>query len=225
MRPTEGYARPGRRRRRAWAADNRGNAADRRELEGAIHAEIAREVGGSRPLLDCGCGTGWLLRSLADSGVAPDRLHGVDLDPARAEAARARAPGANVAVADMTRLPYGNDLFGAVLFVVSLSSAGDRDAVRAALGEARRVLAPGGMILCYEPRIPNPLNRSTVRVTTADLAAAGATPVDRRTLTLLPPLGRRLWRATPALHPLLSGIAPLRSHWLGVHRKPTAPAR
>lgn len=220
MRVTEGYARPGRHRRRAWAAGNRGNAAARLELERAIHAEVARELTGSRPLLDCGCGTGWLLRSLADAGVAADRLHGVDLDPGRVEAARARVPGATVAAADMTRLPYGDDRFGAVLYVVSLSSAGDRDAVRAALREGERVLGPGGVLLCYEPRVPNPLNRSTVRVTGADLRAAGVAPTRSTALTLLPPLGRRLGPFTGALHGWLSGVPPLRSHVLMTHVAP-----
>lgn len=219
MRVTEGYARPGRHRRRAWAAGNRGNAAARLELERAIHAEVARELAGSRPLLDCGCGTGWLLRSLADAGVAADRLHGVDLDPGRVEAARARVPGARVAAADMTRLPYGDNRFGAVFFVMSLSSLGGDD-VEQALAEARRVLAPGGMLVVYELRLANPLNPTTRRVGGSRLGAPGLVPVVSRTLTLLPQVGRRLGPLTPWLRPLLSRVRGLHSHRLTVQHKP-----
>lgn len=212
--------RPRPRRLRAWAADNPGNAAARAELERAILAGVAGELDGARPLLDCGCGTGWLLRALADAGVEPGRLHGVDLDPGRVEAARARVPGATVAVADIGRLPYGDGELGAVLFVVSLSSLGDREAIRAALREGGRVLAPGGVLLCYEPRIPNPLNRSTRRVTRRDLRAAGVAPTRSTALTLFPPLGRRLGPLTGALHGRLSALPPLRSHLLMTHVAP-----
>lgn len=220
MRATQAYAHPRRGRRRAWASDNPGNAAARRELLAAIRDVAADRLARDAPLLDCGCGTGWLLSALAEAGVAPDRLHGVDVDPARVESARARVPGATVAVADMTRLPYGDGLFDAVFFVVSLSSMGSREAAHAALKEGRRVLAPGGALIVYEPRLPNPLNRATVLIGNRDLAAAGVEPTDRRGLTLLPALGRRLGRTTNWSYPLLLRLPPLRSHRLAVHRKP-----
>jgi ubiquinone/menaquinone biosynthesis C-methylase UbiE len=202
----------------AWSLSNPGNRAARSELIEALLAAARREIDGAGPLLDCGCGGGWLLEALAEAGVEPQRLHGVDTDSARVDAARRRVPGTEVLAADARSLPFAADSFAAVFFVVSLSSMGAGDAVRAALAEGLRVLAPGGALVIYEPRLPNPRNRATRRVRSADLRSAGLTPAKTRSLTLLPPLGRHLGRLTGTLHPALSRLQPLRSHRLTVYR-------
>lgn len=213
-----GEARPLSRSRPAWSAVNPGNRAARRELLDAIRAAAEPQLRGLGALLDCACGTGWLLEALVADGVAPQRLHGIDLDPARVDAAARRAPGVTARVADARALPYPDGTFVAAFHVVSLSSIGSAESVRAALAEAGRVLAPGGVLLIYELRLPNPLNRDTRLLRRRDLEAAGLAISETRPLTLLPPLGRRLGRLTPALYPLLSSVPPLRSHRLLVHR-------
>jgi SAM-dependent methyltransferase len=204
--------------RPAWSAVNPGNRAAAAELVGAVLAASEPQLRGGGDLLDCGCGTGRLLGALAAVGVAPERLFGVDVDPARVAAAGRRVPGATAIVGDARALPFEGQAFDAVFLIVSLSSMGSAESVHAALAEGRRVLAPGGALIVYEPRLPNPFNRSTRLFRRADLEAVGLAPVESRSLTLLPPLGRRLGRLTPALHPLLSALPPLRSHRLLVHR-------
>lgn len=89
-------------------------------------------------VVDVGCGTGRAVAELTERGIA---AVGVDVDAAMVAAARERWPGARFRVADAERLP-----------VADSSAAGYRaDKVfheladpRAALTEARRVLAPGG---------------------------------------------------------------------------------
>lgn len=201
-----------------WSLANPGNRAARAELTAALLDLAVEAIQGRGALLDCGCGSGWLLAALADAGVEPRRLHGVEPDLARREAASRRAPGAKVIATDAVTLPYEDGAFAAVFFVVSLSSMGPAPAVRAALAEGRRVLAPGGVLAIYEPRLPNPLNRATKRLRAADLQAAGVVPVETRSLTLLPPLGRRLGPLTGTLHPILSRLPPLRSHRLWAWR-------
>jgi SAM-dependent methyltransferase len=204
--------------RTAWSVANPGNRAARKELLDAITAAAGSALAGGGDLLDCGCGTGWLLEALAAEGVAPRRLHGVDADPERVKAATRRVPGASVSVADARALPFADRAFDAVFQVVSLSSVGPAGSIRAALAESRRVLAPGGVLVVYEPRLPNPLNRRTRRVRRADLEATGLSVDEARSLTLLPPLARRLGRLTPLFHRRLSALPPLRSHLLLVHR-------
>lgn len=212
--------------RPAWSAANPGNLAARRELFEAIRAAAKPQLRGEGAVLDCGCGTGWLLEALAADGVALGRLHGVDADPDRVAATARRVPGVTVGVADARDLPYPDAAFAAVCHVVTLSSMGAPDSVRAVLAESRRVLAPGGVLLVYEPRLPNPLNRRTRLLRRRDLGIAGLPISEARSLTLLPPLGRRLGLLTSALHPLLSAVAPLRSHRLLVHRAdPHGPGR
>lgn len=203
---------------RAWSAANPGNRAAREELLAAIRDAVGAQLSGRGDLLDCGCGTGWLLEALAGDGVAPSRLHGVDVDPARAEAARRRVPDASTALADARELPFDDGAFDAVFHVVSLSSIGAAPSVRAALAESRRVLAPGGALVVYEPRLPNPFNRDTRLLRHADMEAAGVPVSESRSLTLLPPLGRHLGRLTPSLHRRLAALPPLRSHRLLLHR-------
>lgn len=203
---------------RAWSAANPGNRAAREELLAAIRDAAGAQLSGGGDLLDCGCGTGWLLGALAGDGLAPSRLHGVDVDPGRAEAARRRVPGASIVVADARDLPFAEGAFDAVFQVVSLSSFGAAEAVRAALAESRRVLAPGGALVVYEPRLPNPFNRDTRLLRRGDMETAGVPASESRSLTLLPPLGRRLGRLTPSLHRRLAGLPPLRSHRLLLHR-------
>jgi hypothetical protein len=86
------------------------------------------------------------------------------------------------------------------------------------LEEARRVLAPGGTLLVYEPRIPNPLNRRTRHIRRDELARLGGTRFE--SITLLPGLARRLGPVTERVYPTLARITVLRSHRLAVWTKP-----
>ncbi len=207
------YARSAR-RRRAWAADNPGNVAIRGELLSHILRLARAQIESSGQIVDLGCGTGWSLRALADAGVSPERLTGLDVQPSRVAAARQAVPDARVMVADARRTALPDGEFSLVLMLTLLSSLGSGGAVREALSEARRVLAPGGLLLCYEPRVPNPLNRRTRLIRNGDLAAAGIVPHQDTTLTLVPWLARRLGRRTPERYARLARLRALRTHRL-----------
>jgi SAM-dependent methyltransferase len=202
------------RKRRAWAADNRGNQAIRAELLAAALDALGRppqEV----ELLDVGCGGGWLLAELADRGASPQRLHGVDLLPERVAAAQGRLPGADVRRADARRLPFEPGRFDAVAMLMTLSSIPQRRWRAEALAEAARVVRDDGIVLTYEPWLPNPFNPATRRVSAAELRAQLGAPLATRRLTGLPPLSRRLGPAAPRLYPLLARLAP--THRLTAH--------
>ena len=100
-----------------------------------------------------------------------------------------------------------------------LSSEIDKTRVERILREARRVTAPAGAVLIYEPRIPNPLNRATRRIRVGEVSAVLRPPVARRTLTLLPPLARRLGSDSDSLYPLLVRVRLLRTHHLLIHQR------
>jgi len=143
-------------------------------------------------VLDAGCGTGWWLERLARDGHPADRLRGADRDPDRTAAATARVPGAAIATADLRALPDPDGTFDVVLFMTVLSSAGPPAAVAAVLAELRRVTAPGAIALVFEPRIPTPANRATRLVRTCAVEAGFGPRTAARSVTLLPPLARRL---------------------------------
>jgi ubiquinone/menaquinone biosynthesis C-methylase UbiE len=213
------YARS-RRKQRAWAADNPGNAAIRGELLGHLLRLAGPELSGSGEILDDGCGRGWWLRSLAEAGVDPGRLKGIDIQPERVAAAREALPGAEIAVGDARNLRVPDERFAVVLQLTLLSSLGSHRAIREALGEGMRVLAPGGMLLVYEPRVPNPLNRHTLLLRDDDLDAVGLTPRQQLSLTLMPALARRLGRRTEDRYRRLARLPFLRTHRLIAYRRP-----
>jgi hypothetical protein len=82
-----------------------------------------------------------------------------------------------------------------------------------------RVLAPGGLLLAYEPRLPNPLNRHTLLLRDEDLDAAGVRPREQLSLTVLPALARRLGQRTQSLYPRLARLPFLRTHRLITYRR------
>lgn len=208
-------------KQRSWSAGNPGNTAIRTELVEAAFSLAGGELRQAEEILDAGCGTGWWLQELDQRGDIGAQLHGIDVLPLRVSFARHRVPAARISVADVRSLPFVASAFDVVSLLTVLSSLGGRDDIRQAVGEARRVLRPGGALLIWEPRVPNPLNRRTVPVPAALLgeALAGMT-VQTRTTTVLPALSRRLGGRTARLYPWLARVEPLRTHRLVCARMP-----
>jgi ubiquinone/menaquinone biosynthesis C-methylase UbiE len=209
------------RKQRAWAADNPGNEAIRGELLDHLLRLAGPEIAGTGAILDAGCGRGWWLRALVEEGVEPGRLSGIDIQPERVAAARETLPGAEIQVGDARNLRVPDETFTVVLQLTLLSSLGSHRAIREALGEGMRVLVPGGLLLAYEPRVPNPLNRHTLLLRDEDLDAAGLTPREQLSLTVVPALARRLGKRTHERYERLARLPFLRTHRLITYRKPS----
>lgn len=212
------------RKQRAWAADNRGNQAIRHELLERILDTARAEIEGSGKILDVGCGTGWLLNSLGDRGVATERLHGVDLLPDRVGRARVTRAAGSIQVADSRALPFPDASFDLLLMVTMLSSMASADGVAGALHEARRVLVPGGLLLVYEPRLPNPANSGTRRIRRRAFESTLGPLSSYSSLTLIPQIARRLGRSSDRLYPVLTSCPLLHSHQLVGWRRPSGSA-
>ena len=203
------------RKQRDWSAENPGNLAIRAELSDAVFELAGPTLLSATRILDVGCGSGWWLERLAsDAGVSAE-LEGLELLPERRAAAAGRAPGATITLGDARRLPYGNRRFDVVTMFTTLSSLASVSDALAAFGEALRVVGPSGVVLVWEPRFPNPLNRHTLSIPGGMLReAAGGSRVAVRTTTVLPPLARRLGSRTDRLYPRLARVGLLRSHRL-----------
>lgn len=105
--------------------------------------EVARRTAGRGPVLDVGCGPAQAGGYLAERGSA---VVGVDPAPGMLTVARRRNPGPALLAGDMMRLPVaGGSCAGAVAFCVLHHVP--RAELGAALGELRRALAPGAVLL------------------------------------------------------------------------------
>ncbi|HIY05582.1 MAG TPA: class I SAM-dependent methyltransferase [Candidatus Evtepia faecigallinarum] len=108
--------------------------------EDAIRELLAHSY---QTLLDVGCGTGWLLNRLAR--VHPAEYHGLDVsENMLAVAEEKHIPGAVFVQGVADRLPYADNFFDVVTCIQSFHHYPDPDR---AMGEALRVLKPGGLYL------------------------------------------------------------------------------
>jgi SAM-dependent methyltransferase len=105
----------------------------------------APRVPGAR-VLEVGCGTGIITTKIAElPGVT--EVVGVDPNLGFVDRARRRAPALRFEVADGRALPFDDATFDGVVFATTLCHV---PAPESALGEARRVLRPGGYLLVYD---------------------------------------------------------------------------
>jgi SAM-dependent methyltransferase len=102
--------------------------------------DVTRHFDPGIAILDVGCGTAWLAAHFAD-------YTGIDGSPAAAAAARAK--GREIVLGDVDEpLPFEDERFDGVVLKDLLEHVRDPVAV---VGEARRVLRPGGLVFASSP--------------------------------------------------------------------------
>jgi ubiquinone/menaquinone biosynthesis C-methylase UbiE len=207
-----------------WSLANRGNQAVRDEcrrklrdlLEKTDFFPLER-----RRVLDVGCGEGERLAAFEDWGARPENLFGVDLIPDRIRAARKNHPQLNFEPANAEALPFADGGFDLVTVFTVFTSILDRRMAANICREITRVLVPNGAVVWYDFRINNPLNRHVRGISRHQIQNLfPGFRMNLKTVSLLPPLARRLGRLTSLLYPSLSSTRFLRSHYLGILIKP-----
>lgn len=126
------------------AGEYAGNIFDelsRKPLDRALLARFAEETEG--PVCDLGCGPGHVARHLHSLGA---EVFGVDISEGMIEEARRRNPDIEFRRGDMLSLDADDDSWGGIVAFYSIIHL-PREEVPSALGEMRRVLRPGGLLL------------------------------------------------------------------------------
>jgi SAM-dependent methyltransferase len=107
-----------------------------------LFAEQVRESGGG-PVVDVGCGPGYVTRYLHDAGVD---AFGIDLSPEMVAIARRDHPDLRFEVGTMTALDLATDSVVGIVAFWSVIHVPD-DAVPGVFEEFSRVLRPQGLVL------------------------------------------------------------------------------
>ena len=211
-------------KRRAWHSANEGNSAIIRGFHLRVRETLVvlgrADLSESR-ILEVGCGTGNNLFLFKSLGASPDAMDGAEIIPARAEAARRNHPDVRIWVGDAQALPYTDAYFDIELVSVVFSSILSDETARRVAREMGRVLKPGGVIIWYDARLPNPWNPNVKRYRRSDVARLfPGFAVELGSVTLLPPLARMLSSRSIWLYRPLERIPFLRSHLVGSVCKP-----
>jgi demethylmenaquinone methyltransferase/2-methoxy-6-polyprenyl-1,4-benzoquinol methylase len=125
-----------------------------RRWRSAVVAESWLSAGDSA--IDVAAGTGRLATQLADRVGPFGRIVAVDLSPAMVDRGAARARDIvqlEFVLGDALALPYDDGRFGAATIAFGLGTLADP---AAGLRELRRVVRPGGRVVCLEPTMANP---------------------------------------------------------------------
>jgi ubiquinone/menaquinone biosynthesis C-methylase UbiE len=208
--------------RRLWADTAANRFMVERKWEGiAGLLREARFVPAAGPCLDVGAGSGEDCTRMREIGVPGDQIMGMDLLRPPVRRARMAHPWLALLQGDAGRLPFRNDSLSLVYQSTMLSSILDQGWRRTMLGEAARVLRPGGLFLSFDTRYPNPWNANTRPLRARELREAfRGWRLWVRSVNGIPQLLRLLAPVSLTLCHAIESIPPLRSHLLVVARKP-----
>ena len=163
------------------------------------------------------CELAWL----GELGAAHSQLVGVDLLPDRVAAAKREHPDIEFHVGNAEHLEFPDASFDMVMAFTVFSSIFDESMARNIAAEIVRVMRPGGALLWYDVRYDSVSNKNVHAVKATRLHSLFPTLHGELVkVTLLPPLARRLGPLTRLAYPVLTRVPPLRSHLLGLLRKP-----
>jgi ubiquinone/menaquinone biosynthesis C-methylase UbiE len=181
-----------------------------------LKANYGRPLHGCR-ILDIGCGGGELLAWFHEQGADPANLVGVDLLPNRIEAARRRFPAFTFLEANAEKLDFPDSSFDLVAVFTVFSSILECSTSRKIAKSIVRVLKPGGAVIWYDLRYPNPSNPNVRAMTMHRISELfPGLELKLKSITLLPPIAGRLTRRTISLYPILTKLPFLRSHYVGL---------
>ncbi len=173
---------------------------------------------------EAGCSTGYNLRQVLQWGARPENLAGIDLDSAAVDYCKAHSPEIRVHHGSADSIPEPDEHFDMSLAFTLFSSVPDEDVAYGIAREMFRITRPGGLIVVYDMRRRNPGNSKVHRVDSDDIRRwFPKCPLRVQSITLAPPIARRVAPVAPWLYGPLATIPLLRTHAMYVLRRPALP--
>lgn len=174
-----------------------------------------------RAVADIGCGAGrWLMEFAQWEATS---LHGIELDEARIQRARARLSAtADLRVGDARFLPWAPNSFDLVSQFTLFSSVLSASVKQQIAAEMLRVLKPSGIILWFDLRMNNPRNPNVRGIPGDEIRALFPNCAVRlRRVTLAPPIARKVVPISWIAAACLEKLPFLRTHYLALIQKST----
>lgn len=107
------------------------------------------ELSPSAEVLDVGCGTGTILRTLSDRECIS--AHGIDVEPEMLKIARNKCPDADIRQCSCEDTPYTDNRFDVLTACMAYHHFPDKAAFEK---EAQRILKPDGLLFIADPNFP-----------------------------------------------------------------------
>jgi ubiquinone/menaquinone biosynthesis C-methylase UbiE len=195
-----------------------------REREKEIVSALARH--GCLPLenariLEIGCGAGYWLREFVRWGARPENIIGIDLLPERIAEATTSCPSRiTLRCQSAAKLDYSSGTFDLVFQSTVFTSILSKHLKTQIAREMLRVLRPGGTILWYDFTVNNPWNPDVRGISRREINQLfPGCRFEFQRLTLAPPIGRPLARASTLLYQALSALKIFDTHCLATIHK------
>lgn len=159
---------------------------------------------------------GWL-GTLISWGLREADLYGIELDAGRASKAKQALSGAHLEIGNATQLPWPDGHFSLIIVSTVFSSVLDNNVRALIAAEMKRVLASGGVVLWYDMAVDNPSNPNIKGISKRDLEQIFSDfECHFQSVTLAPPIVRRVATWNWTLAAFLSSLPFLRTHLLAI---------
>ena len=174
----------------------------------------------NKKILDVGCAGGDTVRLLKNLGGLEENISGIDIRKSRLNQTRKLYPKANIVYMDARNLKFKNNEFDLICIFTVLTSIPNPLNRQKISNEITRVLKPGGVILYYDLRYNNPFNKNIKAIRRKEIDGLFPNMIKSiHSITLIPPIARRLGILTKFLYPFLSRQKTFRSHYGGIITK------
>ena len=170
---------------------------------------------------EAGCSTAYHLRLMVQWGARPEDQAGMDLSAEMVDYCRSHAPEIRVHQGSADAIPEPDARFHLALAFTLFSSVPDDATATGIASELFRITKPGGLILIHDMRRSNPKNPDVHAMREADIRRwFPSCRLRTHSMTLAPPLARRVGSRAAWLYGPLAALPPLRTHAMYVLRRP-----